>query len=644
MMHPTVSFQHTMREIAVNRENPCELVRELISNSYDAKARNIWLVPLPQFEGLAFWDDGHGLTDTQEDGSSGYVSFFSIGDGTKLFGSQIGYKCQGSKLALAAGSLTVITRCTGEASWRWTRLENPKDTLSSSTDITPHQTTKPWLDVIQKHYKARADDRTNRAMKAFDQAFFEHSFQQGTMIIVDHIEGADYEKLFIVPEGLDASEGYLYQYLRFYTAHGDVRLIDKSQGFSASDVKAVRPVCTVEIKVTLWDSGTPTTVPRGWDYLPCKRDHDDVKPQSPKSVQALKNASFYARFAATFELSQQRFSVILAIDGKRRALTEYRALGRQKASKSGVPLAQQRGVILSAHGVRVTQWNQLLDIDTLREHQSLRTGIDHFALLIDGPFELVTNRNTVAPSAQKLLKSPEFAAKIGGFLDKWRALQSDDGRTLSELEDRLMGEATESDRNNYVEARHQLIESLKTRTQFSVRGVPALANKWFYEPQVAEENFVGVLYALFGYHVPADHELKRWWKHPLTFNSRGIDSIANGQGSYSDLEYKWRFSFSDVYNHAFIVTDLIICWDFDDPKLGVSVTDDLGDIASVTSLVSTASSSVIGVKLGDIRDAHGDNPKQTAIHLLSLKRLIESTFELSYRHPPSRTLANKRRR
>ena len=34
---PQQSFQHTMREIAVNREDPCEVV-QLISNASDAKA------------------------------------------------------------------------------------------------------------------------------------------------------------------------------------------------------------------------------------------------------------------------------------------------------------------------------------------------------------------------------------------------------------------------------------------------------------------------------------------------------------------------------------------------------------------------------------------------------------------------------
>ena len=38
---PKQSFQHNLQEISVNRNSPCELVRELVSNSYDAEAKNI---------------------------------------------------------------------------------------------------------------------------------------------------------------------------------------------------------------------------------------------------------------------------------------------------------------------------------------------------------------------------------------------------------------------------------------------------------------------------------------------------------------------------------------------------------------------------------------------------------------------------
>src|SRR5262245_47733249 len=131
-LHPKQSFQHTLREISVNRANPCELARELISNSYDASATQILIFPLIQKRGLLFFDNGAGLSISEKDKKNDvlpYVAFFSIGQGTKTPGQQIGYKCQGSKLCFAARRFSLITRCAGEATYRFKVIDNPKQTL-----------------------------------------------------------------------------------------------------------------------------------------------------------------------------------------------------------------------------------------------------------------------------------------------------------------------------------------------------------------------------------------------------------------------------------------------------------------------------------------------------------------------------------
>ena len=70
---PQQSFQHTLKEIAVNRQDPCELVRELISNAYDAKATEIMVVPYLQKKGLIFFDNGVGLSESEADKKNGIV-------------------------------------------------------------------------------------------------------------------------------------------------------------------------------------------------------------------------------------------------------------------------------------------------------------------------------------------------------------------------------------------------------------------------------------------------------------------------------------------------------------------------------------------------------------------------------------------
>src|SRR5262249_29510883 len=146
-LFPQQSFEHTLREISVNRDDPCELVRELVSNSYDAGAKNIYLTPLYQRRGLLFFDDGCGLSMNKRDEVKGvlpYVAFFSIGKGTKTQGDQIGYKCQGSKLCFASRRFSVLTRCPGDAVYRWKIVDNPRQTLHLDYDISPAETPGTW--------------------------------------------------------------------------------------------------------------------------------------------------------------------------------------------------------------------------------------------------------------------------------------------------------------------------------------------------------------------------------------------------------------------------------------------------------------------------------------------------------------------
>ena len=82
--YPVISYSHILSELSVNRKDPCEVIRELISNSYDAHASNIEIYPLLQEKGFIYFDDGIGLNETQEiNGITPYVAFFSIGKSTK---------------------------------------------------------------------------------------------------------------------------------------------------------------------------------------------------------------------------------------------------------------------------------------------------------------------------------------------------------------------------------------------------------------------------------------------------------------------------------------------------------------------------------------------------------------------------------
>lgn len=72
------SFQHTLKEIAVNREDPCELVGERVSNAYDAKATEILVMPYLQRRGLVFFDNGIGLSEAPADLENGVVPYVTL--------------------------------------------------------------------------------------------------------------------------------------------------------------------------------------------------------------------------------------------------------------------------------------------------------------------------------------------------------------------------------------------------------------------------------------------------------------------------------------------------------------------------------------------------------------------------------------
>ena len=79
-LYPIISYNHILSELSVNRQDPCEVIRELISNSYDANASQIQIYPLLQEKGFIFFDDGIGLNETEEtNGITPYRAFFSIG-------------------------------------------------------------------------------------------------------------------------------------------------------------------------------------------------------------------------------------------------------------------------------------------------------------------------------------------------------------------------------------------------------------------------------------------------------------------------------------------------------------------------------------------------------------------------------------
>lgn len=649
---PQVSYAHTLSEISVNRADPCELVRELISNSYDAGASQLRAYALTESRGLLFFDDGSGLSRDERDAKNGvlpYVAFFSIGKGTKTRGEGLGYKCQGSKLCFAARRFLVITRTSSDDGWYAKVIDNPKSNLREDLDVTPSRVDEPWK-FLTDHLPA-AGAKTKAVLSTLDKAFFEQEFRHGTLILMEDIETDEYEQYFSTSA---PDRNYLYQYIRLHTAHGDCRRIRRAQGFSAIDVDAVKKTLPDprERRLRLWCSEPSPgliEVPSGWMYLDTGDAGFDA---SPAEVNQLRSGRFFARYATTFKHGDEFFNIILAVDGNRRALDRYTGLARRGSSNSGLRLSHTRGVLLSSRGVVVCNYPQLWNLAGLSnsDFAILADGQDHYTLIVDGPFDLVTNRDGPAPSAQLLLKDARFAQSIDKALKDF-ARRKKDGLILEELVQRLGRESTRHREDSYVSANDEVKQGLAGRRTFHVDDVSELQGKLFLEPERGEEHFVGALYTLFAHLVGAESDTKAYWPRPLTFSSRGIDAIAlcderapMTNGNVISLEYKHSFASGDEFNHPLSITDTIVCWELDEPNRGDIVRDSYNYLAKVGDPIE-AGAKRLGFVLTGVR--HQNELKELAheVTVLSLKRLLEATFAVRFTNaaPPPRRRPRSRR-
>jgi len=643
--HPQQSFQHTMKEIAVNRGDPCEVVRELISNAYDAGATDIRVFPYTERAGLVFFDNGVGLSQAEQDAKHGvvpYVAFFSIGKTTKVRGQGIGYKCQGSKLCFASGRVTVLTRCEGEDRWRYIRVDDPKSALNEKYDLTPKETAEPW-EFLESSVFTDPDERTIALIKQFDAAFFKNVFIKGTLVIIERFEVQDYEKYFSVGS---TEKSYLYNYIRYYSAHGDVRRIDfAGSGFTSVDKSAVTShIKSQPAKLQLFMSPEAGSwemreVKPGFPYLPVSTD--DEKLASPNQINRLRDARFCARYATVVEHGGQKYTFVLAIDAKRRALDSYRELGRQRNSACGIPISTQRGTFLAAQGVKICPYNSLFESDALAEFDVLRDNTEHHLFIIDGPFELITSRNGLAPSSMQLLVDGSFLDKVKLFLTEVR-FKRPRGSVFGELVQRLGAERTHQREENYQKIMAKIKEDLPSRAMFRVTSLPVLETKWFFEPTMGEENFVGALFTLFAYLVDEKNVMRKYWPRPLTFKAFGIDAVScsdesNLASSLEYLEYKYAFSTDVEFNHPFSMTKMIVCWDYTEPKVNEPVADSYDYVGKVTSFIGDGEKR-IGFNIGDIRLRSGLNAIGNEIEVVSLKRLLTNTFTLERRQatPPTK--------
>lgn len=663
-----INYKHVLQELSVNSKRPCEVIRELISNSYDACATEIRYYPLIQksLSGFIFFDNGQGMSHTEKRKEiTPYEAFFSIGYSTKTLEEHIGYKGQGSKLCFACRRFLLVTRCKGEADWRYKEIHNPREELSLDADIAPEYTSAPWQ-LLHKVVGGNPSKATSNILESLNNRFFEENFITGTMIVVLGFDvGPKFSRFFgtkneigtKLDKSLKHETSYIWNYIRCYTRHGDVRILNpETTGFSNKHRTLVEEPVRGQMpppKLFVWvDEGVGAgherfgqqlkEAPIGFPYL---HRHVGEPPLDPKQVSQLRSGSFYARHAGTFEHEGRPYSWILAIDGNRRALNEYATLGRERSPRSGIPLTDQRGTYLCSQGIKICEFKELFslvggDYAILAEPKAFR----HYVFLLNGHFELVTDRNAIKQSDEELLADRDFYDRIRKGLDGIRnggpdiRHGVDHNGVFRSLLDRLAKDVQELQLEKELSKINRMKEELPRRGQFTIKSGP-LKGKTFVYPGAGEENWVGVLYTLLAHFAPMEPKLsqsayREFWVRPINMSGVSIDALAlpldvEGipKAAVKGLEYKLSFSHEDLFNHPLLAVQYIACWEFSIPPVDKARVEDEFDYMGFVKLNEKYDSRVAYEIKNIQRTDRTDMAAGLTVKVISLKELIAETFD-----------------
>ena len=621
-LKPQIEFRHVLGELSVNRNDPCEVLRELVSNSYDAEARHLWYAPLIAEKSFIFLDDGVGLSSTKKtNGITPWEAFFSIGKSTKKKGSSIGYKCQGSKLCFASSRIFVATKTASKKQeWEYKIVDNPRNNLDVNYDITPKKTSD-LREAIESFYPSLTAE-SDLAVSALFAYIDKSGLQTGTLIIIDEIDTEGYGKYFSIKKKIE--ESYVFNYIRFFTRHGDVRRLDKKHGFTQNQITQVSSKIG-EAEFVCFANKKSSIIPHGFPYLEKPGIELDIK--SPAQVSRLRDGRFFSRAAKTFQVGSITYSIVMAIDGNRRAHEEYQNLDRKGKAKSGVRLGDQRGLFISVNGIKICKYLELLE--TVDEYRVMTDGdsSSHFCIIIDGEFDLVTNRNSLSKKAFDTLHDPEFVKEIKKFLDA----QKKTDIIFAELLSRLKRESTENKLNEQMEILEASRERLKKRERFRINADGK--EHLFLSPMAGEEYLVGVLYAILMNLLPHNSSYAEYWKKILTFSTQGIDSLgvldenANAPlkgNNIISVEYKYDFNNSGPFNHAIAVVNYIVAW-----EVTVDVAKKVVDSYTCFGNIKKCPGNDFEWEIYDIESDEGAI-YQSVVRVICLKDLIKKSFSTKF--------------
>ncbi|MEO5725437.1 MAG: hypothetical protein ABIV93_00445, partial [Byssovorax sp.] len=132
-----------VRELALNKVDALELLREALANAKDHGANRAW-IKTTRGKGGANAPDVLLMNDGAGMGPDELAAFWGVSASVKSVSSfSIGYKGHGTKLYFASRRLHLATRCKGEAGWRLSTLDRPAEVDDDEIEEVPLQEDHP---------------------------------------------------------------------------------------------------------------------------------------------------------------------------------------------------------------------------------------------------------------------------------------------------------------------------------------------------------------------------------------------------------------------------------------------------------------------------------------------------------------------
>jgi hypothetical protein len=587
-----IDVKNLVRELAHNKVDALELLREALSNARDHDARRVWVRAEKgrspdQGTDLLIINDGEGMSDDQ------LKAFWGVSSSVKTRPAlSIGYKGHGSKLFFSCRRLSVATCVADKAKWKLSSLDNPLQSDSMEIDTS----------ALASSHRIAAELEAVGLLKS-----------HGVAILVEGCQFEDHRR-FLDRQAVES-------YCDWFTVVGDVRsgLFESRDAFHSfvakpGDEALLRtrelPLHVMDVFLKL--NGESKYLPIGAGVEKPASEH--LQPWRADAEKWLKTktpgmAAFGHRFADQFAseggsgakrvrddrtalclvdadgfAANGEYGLVLRVEGQRRQLDSYPEGSR--APRGGLYEFDQRfGLWLCKDFIPIVQRNDLLTraLERATEKAKKRLRFDlsktrFWQVFVNHQgFHLTANRNNIANANKHDEAIVEMvASKIA------ESLKED---TFLDWIANLQRAVSATKRSREVDAITRRMESVTAWFKKPVksdldptkaRGLAALddeASQRVPAPKNEQELFY--LYAV----------LTGRFEMPLRvieYDTRlGIDAIAQVQEaslfsppvSYARVEFKHTVRANVAIGHFFDAIDAIVCWSVD----GTGTLPEAGD-------------------------------------------------------------------